>query len=100
MMFVFYGWLLFRAGSWHAIATLTTNLIDFTTPPWTASYSLNLAVLALPLSTMQAWQARTSDLLAPLTLPRWGRGAVEGALLMPIIIFWRTEKVSFIYFQF
>jgi alginate O-acetyltransferase complex protein AlgI len=100
MSFVFYGWLLFRAGSWRRIVALTTQLGDFVLPAWTASYALNLAVFTLPLIGVQVWQHRTGDLLAPLRLPLWMRGLLQGALLAAIVVFWEKAKIPFIYFQF
>ena len=100
MAFIFYGWLLFRAGSWHQIIVLTTALSDLTTPPWTRSYVCYLVLFALPLLFMKIWLYRANDLLAPLEL-RWvGRTTLQGMLLLGIILFWEKDKVPFIYFQF
>jgi alginate O-acetyltransferase complex protein AlgI len=100
MAFVFYGWLLFRAGSWRQIVTLTQQLTVLAWPPWTMSFALNLAVFTLPLAGMQFWQHRTGDLLAPFRLPLWMRGILQGILLTGIVVFWEKAKVPFIYFQF
>jgi D-alanyl-lipoteichoic acid acyltransferase DltB (MBOAT superfamily) len=100
MLFVLYGWLLFRAGSFAHIVSLTRALGTFSLPVWTQSYCLNLAVFTLPLAAMQIWQAKTNNLLAPLTLPRWAQALLQGVLLIAIVLFWEKEKVPFIYFQF
>lgn len=100
MLFVFYGWLLFRAGSWHQIVSLTRSLGDSFLPPWTSSYGLNLAVFSAPLIAMQVWQFRANDLLAPVRSRPWVRGSLNGVLLIAIVLFWQTDKVPFIYFQF
>ena len=100
MLFVLYGWLLFRAGSFEHIISLTRALGNFSLPVWTQSYCLNLAVFSLPLVSMQIWQTKTNNLLAPLTLPRWAQAILQGAFLIAIVIFWENEKVPFIYFQF
>jgi D-alanyl-lipoteichoic acid acyltransferase DltB (MBOAT superfamily) len=100
MAFVFYGWLLFRAGSWEQIVALTRALGDPSRPAWTASYCLNLALFLGPLVAMQSWQFARKDLLAPLQLRGWVRTLLQGALLAAIILFWEKEKVAFIYFQF
>jgi hypothetical protein len=61
---------------------------------------LNLVLFATPLVFIEAWQARRGNLLAPLALPAWGKAALQGALLIGILVFWQKEKVPFIYFQF
>lgn len=100
MVFVFYGWLLFRAGSWHGVVGLTLALADPTVPTWIQSYCLNLIVFTLPLLLVEMWQLRENDLLVTLRLPRWGRAGLQGLLLIGIVIFWEKQKVPFIYFQF
>ena len=49
MLFVFYGWLLFRARSFEQIAGMTRALGDFTAPAWLASYGVNLVAFTAPL---------------------------------------------------
>ena len=100
MLFVLYGWLLFRANSWSQIVSLTKSLGHFALPVWTTSYLINLAVFTLPLVTMEFWQKRSDNLLVSLTLPAWARSALQGALLTAIVLFWGKAKVPFIYFQF
>jgi hypothetical protein len=100
MLFVFYGWLLFRAGSWEGVMTLTGALIDPALPEWAGSYLGRLVIFALPLIAMEIWQVRAGDLLAPLRLGRLSRAALQGMLLIGIVLFWEQEKVPFIYFQF
>jgi D-alanyl-lipoteichoic acid acyltransferase DltB (MBOAT superfamily) len=100
MLFVFYGWLLFRAGSLEQVIALTRALGHFGTPAWFGSYVLNLVAFALPLVAVQFWQARTNNLLAPLTLPAWARFTLQGVLLWTILLFWKKQAVPFIYFQF
>ncbi|MSU20740.1 MAG: MBOAT family protein [Pedosphaera sp.] len=99
-LFVLYGWLLFRAGSWEQVAFLTERLAHFSFPIWAKSYCINLLVFTLPLIAIQFWQERSANLMAPLTLPRWGQVVLQGALLIGIALFWGKEKVPFIYFQF
>jgi alginate O-acetyltransferase complex protein AlgI len=100
MLIVFYGWLLFRAGSWHQVAAMTQALANLYTPPWLGSFLLNLAVFATPLMAMELWQFRAKNRLAPLSLPGWARALLQGALLVGILVFWTREKAAFIYFQF
>ena len=100
MLFVLYGWLLFRAGSWHQVVDMTSALADWSPPRWLGSYALNLAAFAAPLVLVEVWQVRMKNLLAPLTLPGWARASVQGLLLIGILLFWQKEKVPFIYFQF
>ena len=100
MCVVFYGWLLFRAGSWHQVAAITRAFADFSSPSWIGSFALNLAVFATPLVAMELWQHRARNLLAPLALPGWAKAMLQGVLLMGIVIFWSRGKSAFIYFQF
>jgi len=100
MLFVFYGWLLFRANSFALIAAQTAALGNFACPVWIGSYLINLLAFTLPLVAMQVWQAKTGNLLVPLTLPPWARYGLQGALLVCILLFWEKESTPFIYFQF
>src|SRR5688572_19864233 len=100
MIFVFYGWLLFRATSFEQIANMTRSLVDFSTPPWIGSYIINLTAFLLPLVLLELWQWRSRNLVAPLTLSRWPKAALQGALLLAIVLFWERTEVPFIYFQF
>ena len=100
MLFVFYGWLLFRATSLGQIIAMTRALSDFTAPAWMSSFAINLIVFTLPLAAMELWQHKTRNLLAPLALPRWSLMMLQGALLTTIILFWDKKGSTFIYFQF
>jgi D-alanyl-lipoteichoic acid acyltransferase DltB (MBOAT superfamily) len=100
MFVVFYGWLLFRAGSWHQVSAMTRALTNLGTPPWLGSFALNLAVFATPLVAMEAWQLRARNRLAPLALAGWARALLQGALLAGIVVFWSRARTPFIYFQF
>ena len=100
MLFVFYGWLLFRAKSFPQIADMTHALVDFSAPPWIGSFALNLVVFAAPLVLMELWQHKTRNLLAALSLRPWARVTLQGALLTAIVLFWQKKGATFIYFQF
>jgi D-alanyl-lipoteichoic acid acyltransferase DltB (MBOAT superfamily) len=100
MLFVFYGWLLFRAKSFDQIMHMTRALTDFSAPPWIGSFALNLVVFAAPLALMEFWQRRTGNLLAALSLPAWARTTLQGALIIAIVLFWQKKGATFIYFQF
>lgn len=100
MLFVFYGWLLFRARSWHQIVAMTRALGDFSAPAWTPAFLINLAVFVLPLVLVEVWQIRARDRLVALNLPIGLRAALQGALLLGVILFWERKSISFIYFQF
>jgi D-alanyl-lipoteichoic acid acyltransferase DltB (MBOAT superfamily) len=100
MLFVGYGWLLFRARSFEQIAAMTWALGDFSTPVWLGSYLINLFAFTVPLIAMEIWMRWKEDRLVPLTLPPWARAALQGALLAAIVLFWEKEHVPFIYFQF
>jgi len=100
MLFVFYGWLLFRARSLDQIVAMTRALGDFTLPAWTASFLINLLTFATPLVLMEIWQSKARSHLAALSLPAWAKVTLQGALLLAIVLFWEKDKVPFIYFQF
>jgi D-alanyl-lipoteichoic acid acyltransferase DltB (MBOAT superfamily) len=100
MLFVFYGWMLFRAGSLDQILAMTQALGDFSAPVRLRSYVINLVVFAAPLVLMQFWQHRRNSLLPALALPGWVRGSLEGLLLLGILVFWEKDNVPFLYFQF
>jgi D-alanyl-lipoteichoic acid acyltransferase DltB (MBOAT superfamily) len=98
MGFVLYGWLLFRAGSWDQIWNMTTALAQGTAPSWLPHYGACLLLYSAPLVFMEIWLARNK--LGPLQAPAWLRGALQGAMLLAILLFWETKSVPFIYFQF
>jgi D-alanyl-lipoteichoic acid acyltransferase DltB (MBOAT superfamily) len=100
MLFVFYGWLLFRAKSFSQIADMTSALADFSAPPWIGSFALNLFVFAAPLVLMEFWQLKSRNLLAALSLRPWARVTLQGVLLTAIVLFWQKKGAAFIYFQF
>ena len=100
MIFVLYGWLLFRARSMEQILGMTHALGDFSAPVWLGSFVLNLFLFAGPLVAWEIWEAKSGPRLAPLTLPPWGQIALSGALLLAIVFFWQKTQVPFIYFQF
>lgn len=99
LLFVFYGWLLFRARSLDQIIAMTSSLDTFTAPAWMGSYGIHMAVFATPLVLMQIWQHQRG-VLAPLKLSAWSLALLEGVLLLGILTFWDKENVPFIYFQF
>lgn len=99
-IFILYGWLLFRAGSWNQIQAMTRALLDWTPPAWTLSFVLNLLCFSAPIVLLETWQVRRRNRLVALTLPRPWLGALEGALLIGILLFWEKKKLAFIYFQF
>lgn len=100
MVFVFYGWLLFRADSLAHIADLTTHAWAPAWPVWISGYLLNLALFTVPLVLMEAWQCLAGNRLAPLRTSWIARSGVQGVLLLGIILYWRQEGSPFIYFQF
>ncbi len=100
LLVVFYGWLLFRAGSWREVAAMTRALANPASPPWIGSFALNLAAFAAPLVGMELWQLRAKNRLAPLALAGWGKALLQGALLFGIVMFWGRGRTPFIYFQF
>ncbi len=100
MLFILYGWLLFRARSLDQIFSLTLALGNFSSPPWLHSFVVNLALFTLPVVAVDFWQEKSGNRLAPLDLPAWGKAILQGSLLLAILLFWEKDKVPFIYFQF
>lgn len=100
LLFVLYGWLLFRAGSFAEVCRLTQALADWTAPPWLASYAISLLLWITPLICLEAWQKKTNNLLAPLSAPVGIRAVLQGLLVLAIVLFWEKNPAPFIYFQF
>jgi len=98
--FVLYGWLLFRARSLEEIVAMTRSFANFSAPAWINSYLLNLTVFTLPLAIVEFWQFKSRNLLVPLSLRPWTRAALQGVLLVGIILYWERNPAPFIYFQF
>lgn len=100
MGFVFYGWLLFRAGSLSHVTDLNRALTNLSFPFWAGSYCLNLVVFVFPVVAVQIWQMRAGCLLAPLRLSRWKRALLFAVLIIGTVFSWDKTNVPFIYFQF
>jgi alginate O-acetyltransferase complex protein AlgI len=100
MVFVFYGWLLFRAQSFDQIVNMTRSLGVFSLPAWIGSYGVYLGVFLMPLVLMELWQFRAGDLLVAVRLSRRVKAALQGVLLLAIAFFWERTELPFIYFQF
>ena len=79
---------------------MTRALADFSAPPWTQSFLLNLLVFTTPLVLMELWQVKSRNRLVALTLPGWARTTLQGALLIAVVLFWEKKGATFIYFQF
>lgn len=100
VLFVLYGWILFRAPSPERVLALTEGLSVFSLPLWWKPYVANLLVISTPLVAVQIWQHRSGDLLVPLTLPISLKASLQAALLFGILAFWNPDSPPFIYFQF
>lgn len=99
MLFVFYGWLLFRAQSMDQIVHFTRALGTWTAPAWWGSHLLNLLVFAAPLGLLDWCQSKHGTGGPFIGRPAL-RAAALGALLLGVLFFWEKEAVQFIYFQF
>jgi D-alanyl-lipoteichoic acid acyltransferase DltB (MBOAT superfamily) len=100
MLFVGYGWLLFRARSWEQIVRMTVGLGNSSLPPWTLSMLSNGVAFALPIVALESWQVYRRNRLVALTLPPFWQALLQGALLYGILLFWQKKEKTFIYFQF
>lgn len=99
MLFVLYGWLLFRAKSFDHVLTLTRALTDFTVPLWVQSYVVNLLFFGAPIVAMDIWHARRGELVT-LQIASWQKALLQGLLILGTLLFWGRQQGSFIYFQF
>lgn len=100
LLFVLYGWVLFRAKSLDQILQLTGTLTHFSLPLWWRPYLTNLIVLTTPLAVVEIWQWRSNPLDAPINLPPWPRALLQATLLLATLVYWEPEATPFIYFQF
>ncbi len=100
MLFVLYGWILFRAGSLTQVLELTRGIFVWDAPVWLPNYLLSLAVVAGPLVAIELWQHRAKNDLAPLAARPALLGLLQGGLFLSVVLFWETKAVPFIYFQF
>ena len=97
-----YGWLIFRAESFHQIAVFTSLLVrDFgpTDNTW-ASLALPFLEIIAPLLVVHIFQARRRSESAVLDLNWSTRYALYGAIVLLIVLFGDFEGAQFIYFQF
>lgn len=99
MLFVFAGWLWFRAESLEQALGLAAQLGNWTSPDYAVQFWIQLVLYAFPLIAIQAWQHRTSNLLAPLNHPVL-LPVLEGFMIFAIFAWWEKERIPFIYFQF
>ncbi len=102
MLFVFYGWLLFRAESIGHAVSLTLGLADWSWPAWGGSLGLNLLVFGAPV-IIGHWVAARKASGAGSDLGRAPGGwdwVVQGVQLAAIGLFWGKQGTPFIYFQF
>ncbi len=74
--------------------------LNFNLPHFATSLRHFLWILAAPLVGMQLWQWRKSSLHAPLELTRRPRAALQGMLLVLLVVCWKPEASPFVYFQF
>ncbi len=100
MLFVFYGWLLFRAQSLEEIVRMTRALADWSVPDWIGSYLIHLTVFIVPLVIVEAWQFKSRNRLVALNLRAWAKAVLQAVLLLAVIIYWERTHLAFIYFQF
>lgn len=98
MITVFFGWFLFRAASFDKITTMLSGVTNFATPAWIGSYLLTLVVFLVPLFLIELIQYKRGNLLAPLSFR--SKAFLQGLLVVAVVVFWKKEKVPFIYFQF
>lgn len=98
MITVFFGWFLFRAASFDKITTMINGVTNFTAPAWIGSYLLSLIIFLVPLFLVELIQYKRGNLLAPLSFR--SKAILQGLLLVAVVVFWKKEKVPFIYFQF
>jgi alginate O-acetyltransferase complex protein AlgI len=97
-----YGWLIFRAESFHQVAAFTSLLVRDVRPTentW-ASLALPFLEIIAPLLVVHIFQARRRSESAVLELNWSTRYALYGAIVLLIVLFGDFEGAQFIYFQF
>jgi alginate O-acetyltransferase complex protein AlgI len=95
MLFVFFGWLLFRADSLRHALALISQLATTNTPIWFGEFVLVLILFSLPLIISEIYLRKH-----PIANFGWPTALLEGACLIAILLFWERAKTPFIYFQF
>lgn len=106
MIFVLFGWLLFRADSLHDVVRLLRELGSWTIPSWFPTYCYSLALFAAPLFLLEvtplgaAFESARAGNSSSSLLCGWKSGLLQSALLLAILLFWGSAKSPFIYFQF
>jgi alginate O-acetyltransferase complex protein AlgI len=100
MVFVFFGWFLFRVTSVEHLYSSLLAFTDWGVPVWGGTYLLSLGVLLLPLLGMQFFQWHHKDLNVVLKLRLWARSIVTATLAFLVFSQWHQEGSPFIYFQF
>jgi len=102
ILFVLYGWLLFRARSASQIASMTGALLT----NWTHTsleaphYAMQLLFYAGPLVAIHAWEAWRDDLDAVRHMPLIPRYMMCVSLAYLFVLFGEFGGSQFIYFQF
>src|ERR1700759_3170915 len=99
MLFVLYGWMLFRASSLDQILEMNRALLNFSAPDWCRPFLSNLVVLMIPLAAVEIPQFFSGGEVLKIR-KRWALAAVQAVLLLIVIAFWQAEAPPFIYFQF
>jgi len=97
-----YGWLIFRAPSFHQLGTLSASLLFHFSP---ASLDIDgllvpLLLYTVPLLLVHAWEARADDVLVVPRMPAAVRYTVYAATMYLIFLFGNFGGSDFIYFQF
>jgi D-alanyl-lipoteichoic acid acyltransferase DltB (MBOAT superfamily) len=100
MLFVLYGWLLFRAGSAAQVYELTLALGDFSLPRWAASFWVGVMECVLCLAAIEWLEARWPRVESAGVLEGWPWVLVQGIMLFGVLLYWDRAGTPFVYFQF
>jgi alginate O-acetyltransferase complex protein AlgI len=97
-----FGWLIFRAGSFRDLATLSRSLLTNLAPSTidTNGLLIPLVLYVTPLLVVHFVEARADDVLVVPKLPSAVRYFVYSATLYLVLLFGNFGGAEFIYFQF
>ena len=100
MIFVFYGWLLFRAVSLEQIVNYTINIFNNEYPIWFSAYVYNLLIFTLPFILIQFHKKYLGEPKYNNKQNTFLNLSICAFKIYFILMFWSSDGTQFIYFQF
>lgn len=100
MLFVGFGWLLFRADSVKMIRNMLVSLHRLTWMPGHTSAALSLILISIPLFAVEYYQFKHKNLLKTLDLKNFWFAILLGFMIALCWLVSVRKPIEFIYFQF